>query len=92
MGVAPGVGTSAPRNLTRPRKVTILGSTGSVGTSTVSLLAHGGYEVEALTANNNVALLAEQARQLRPRFVAVDRKSTRLNSSHVSESRMPSSA
>ena len=26
------------------------------------------------------------------RFVGVDRKSTRLNSSHVSESRMPSSA
>ena len=28
----------------------------------------------------------------RPHFVAVDRKSTRLNSSHIQKSRMPSSA
>ena len=55
----------------RPRRVTVLGSTGSVGTSTVDLLLRGQYEVEALTANTNVALLAAQARQLRPRFVAI---------------------
>ncbi|MSP21307.1 MAG: 1-deoxy-D-xylulose-5-phosphate reductoisomerase [Alphaproteobacteria bacterium] len=64
-------GLPAPHTAERPRSVTILGSTGSVGTSTVSLLAAGGYSVEALTANNNVALLAEQARLLRPRFVAI---------------------
>ena len=50
------------------RKVTILGSTGSVGQNTVSLLeAQGGreaYEVVALTGGANVALLAEQARRL----------------------------
>lgn len=62
-----GAAATAPAG----RRVTVLGSTGSVGTSTVSLLLRGGFEVEALTANNNVALLAEQARQLRPRYVAV---------------------
>ena len=50
------------------RRVTILGSTGSVGRNTVSLLeAQGGperYEVVALTGGANVALLAEQARRL----------------------------
>ena len=74
MGVAlplrPGEG-EAPQALPRPRSVSVLGSTGSVGTSTVSLLARGGYHVEALTANSNVALLVEQARLLRPRFVAI---------------------
>jgi 1-deoxy-D-xylulose-5-phosphate reductoisomerase len=50
------------------RRVTILGSTGSVGSNTVSLIALEPdlYEVEALVAHRNVALLAEQARQLRP--------------------------
>lgn len=55
------------------RRVTILGSTGSVGTQTVDLIARNPelYEVEALTANRNVALLAEQALLLRPRLVVL---------------------
>jgi len=50
-----------------PRSVTILGSTGSVGTQTVDLLAAdpGRYRVRALVAGRNAALLATQARQLR---------------------------
>ena len=56
-----------------PRRVTILGSTGSVGQSTVDLLMRNpdGFEVEALTANRNPERLAEQARALRARFVAI---------------------
>ncbi len=48
------------------RTVTILGSTGSVGTSTVDLLAAnpGRYRVHALVGGRNVALLAAQAVQL----------------------------
>ncbi|MDX2027413.1 MAG: 1-deoxy-D-xylulose-5-phosphate reductoisomerase [Alphaproteobacteria bacterium] len=48
------------------RRVTILGSTGSVGTQTIDLIARAPekYEVVALTALKNVKLLAEQARQL----------------------------
>ena len=59
------------------RRVTVLGSTGSVGVNTLDLIdfarARGEAEIaiEALTANSNVALLAEQARRFRPRFVAI---------------------
>lgn len=61
------------RRRPRCRSVTILGSTGSVGCNTVDLLARQPekFSVEALTANRNVALLAEQARALRPRMVAI---------------------
>jgi 1-deoxy-D-xylulose-5-phosphate reductoisomerase len=56
-----------------PRSVTILGSTGSVGESTIDLLTRdpGRYRVVALTANTNAQKLAQQALQLRPSFVAI---------------------
>ncbi|MFP5515309.1 MAG: 1-deoxy-D-xylulose-5-phosphate reductoisomerase [Alphaproteobacteria bacterium] len=56
-----------------PRSVTILGSTGSVGTQTVDLVARDPerFPVEALTANRNVALLAKQARDLKARMAVV---------------------
>ncbi len=61
----------------RPRRITILGSTGSVGVSTLDLLdfamkrGEAEIEIEALTANRNVEALAEQARKFKPKFVAV---------------------
>jgi 1-deoxy-D-xylulose-5-phosphate reductoisomerase len=57
----------------RPRRVTILGSTGSVGQNTVDLLLRNpdGFEVEALTANRDALRLAEQAKALGARFAAV---------------------
>ncbi|MCW5772944.1 MAG: 1-deoxy-D-xylulose-5-phosphate reductoisomerase [Rhodospirillaceae bacterium] len=56
-----------------PRRITILGSTGSIGCNTIDLVEREPerYFVEALTANRNVALLAEQARRLRPRIAVV---------------------
>jgi 1-deoxy-D-xylulose-5-phosphate reductoisomerase len=54
-----------------PRRVSILGATGSIGASTVDLLRRGEYEVEALTANSNAAALAQLARDLNARFAAV---------------------
>ncbi|MEI8393133.1 MAG: 1-deoxy-D-xylulose-5-phosphate reductoisomerase [Rhodospirillaceae bacterium] len=58
---------------TAQRRVTILGSTGSVGGNTVSLIAlePEKYAVEALTARRNVKLLAEQARQLHARVAVI---------------------
>ncbi len=59
------------------RRVTVLGSTGSVGVNTLDLIGFANergdasVEVEALTANSNVVLLAEQALKFRPRFVAI---------------------
>lgn len=56
-----------------PKRVTILGSTGSVGTSTLKLIAAEPerFVVEALTANRNLDRLIEQVARFRPRFVAV---------------------
>jgi 1-deoxy-D-xylulose-5-phosphate reductoisomerase len=55
------------------RRVTILGSTGSVGQNTVDLLLRNpeAFEVEGLTANQNPVRLAEQARALQARFAAI---------------------
>ena len=56
------------------RTVTILGSTGSVGRSTVALLdevAPGAFAVEALVANRDAEGLAAQARRLRARMAVV---------------------
>ncbi|HUC10694.1 MAG TPA: 1-deoxy-D-xylulose-5-phosphate reductoisomerase [Stellaceae bacterium] len=55
------------------RSVTILGSTGSIGQNTIDLLQRNpaAFTVEALTANRNAQLLAEQARALRARFAAI---------------------
>lgn len=65
----PGLAAPAPL----PRRVTILGSTGSVGCSTVDLLLRDrdSFTVEALTAGANIDLLVQQALALRPRFVAI---------------------
>ncbi|HYM31940.1 MAG TPA: 1-deoxy-D-xylulose-5-phosphate reductoisomerase [Candidatus Cybelea sp.] len=64
---------SAPKAVAQQRRVSILGATGSVGCSTIDLLERhpGMYSVEALTANGNVALLADQARRLRAKFAVV---------------------
>lgn len=59
------------------RTVTVLGSTGSVGVSTLDLLDQAGAEVEvlALTGGRNVAKLAEQAKRWRPRQVVIEDES-----------------
>jgi len=71
--VALSDGVEAARPSSGPRRVTILGSTGSVGQNTIDLLQRNPDEftVEALTANSNAALLAEQARAVGAKFAAV---------------------
>jgi 1-deoxy-D-xylulose-5-phosphate reductoisomerase len=60
-----------------PRRVTVLGSTGSVGVSTLSLLEETqsagdvSVEIEALVGGRNVALLAEQALRWRPKITVI---------------------
>jgi 1-deoxy-D-xylulose-5-phosphate reductoisomerase len=62
-----------PPHRERPRHVTILGSTGSVGRNTVELVSADpdAYRVEALAAHRNVELLAQQARQLNARLAVI---------------------
>ena len=56
-----------------PRRVTILGSTGSVGRNTLDLISRNleSFEVEALSANSQVELLAEQAKKVGARLAVV---------------------
>jgi 1-deoxy-D-xylulose-5-phosphate reductoisomerase len=55
------------------KRLTILGSTGSVGTQTLDLIgeAPGAYQICALVGGRNVALLAEQARRFRPEITVI---------------------
>ncbi len=56
------------------RSVVILGSTGSVGVSTLDLLSRldADTDIAALTAGRNVACLAEQALTWRPRLAVIE--------------------
>jgi 1-deoxy-D-xylulose-5-phosphate reductoisomerase len=56
-----------------PRRITILGSTGSVGRSTIDLIQRNRdqFVVECLVANRNLEQLVAQARALRPRCVVI---------------------
>ena len=59
--------------LNLPRKVSVLGSTGSIGVSTLDLFEQAGVDVEivGLTAGRNVARLAEQALRWRPQVAVI---------------------
>mgnify|MGYP003337491384 CR=1 FL=1 len=114
------------------KKICILGSTGSIGKTTLQILSQNkkDFEVVLLSGNTNIDLLISQAKKFKPIYiyynnfyfkdkiqnfckknkinfidnlkslkkikfditVSTDRKSTRLNSSHSQQSRMPSSA
>ncbi len=61
---------------TAPRTISILGVTGSVGQSTLSVIEElrgrgMDIEVSAVTAGGNVRALAEACRRLRPKFAAL---------------------
>lgn len=55
------------------RHIAILGSTGSIGTQALDVIARHDdmFEVELLTANNNSALLIEQAERFKPNSVVI---------------------
>jgi 1-deoxy-D-xylulose-5-phosphate reductoisomerase len=60
------------------RSVTLLGSTGSIGVNTLDVIAHArkvygahAFPLVALTAQNNVALLVEQAKAFHPRRAVI---------------------
>jgi len=56
-----------------PRKLTILGATGSIGVSTLDVVARHPerYEVVALTGNSRVETLYEQCLRHRPRYAVI---------------------
>ena len=68
-----GMSPTKPHLDQAPKRVTVLGSTGSVGANTIDLIERNrnAYEVEALTANRNVTGLADQAIKLDARMAVV---------------------
>ena len=63
----------APEPCERPRSVTILGATGSIGTSTLAVIAErpDGFAVEAVTAFGNAESLARVARETKARLAVI---------------------
>lgn len=59
------------------KQLTILGSTGSIGTSTLAVVSANPekYTVKALVAGRNVKLMAEQCQVFKPRYAAMENES-----------------
>ena len=57
----------------KKKRIAILGSTGSIGTQALEVISEHSklFEVEVLTANNNSALLIQQAEKFKPNTVVI---------------------
>ena len=53
------------------KTISLLGSTGSIGTQTLDVARNLGLRVTALSAHSNVKLLAEQCREFKPKTVCI---------------------
>lgn len=53
------------------KRISILGSTGSIGRQSLDVIQHCGMEVAALTAHSSVELMEKQARQFHPELVVM---------------------
>lgn len=59
--------------------LSILGSTGSIGTQTIEVAKNLGIRVNAISGNNNIELLEKQIRELKPKIAAVyDEKNAKI--------------
>ncbi|HUU39265.1 MAG TPA: 1-deoxy-D-xylulose-5-phosphate reductoisomerase [Candidatus Desulfaltia sp.] len=58
------------------KKIAVLGSTGSIGTSTLDIVSRLGdeYVVSGLAAGSNIPLLLEQVRRFKPKIVSLKTK------------------
>ncbi len=56
-----------------PKRIALLGSTGSIGTQTLDVISRfpGEFKIEALTAGNNIRLLVQQAQKFLPDCVVI---------------------
>lgn len=53
------------------KSLSILGSTGSIGTQSLDVCRKCGFSVEALTAFSSASLVEKQAREFKPKMVAL---------------------
>ncbi|MBR5438142.1 MAG: 1-deoxy-D-xylulose-5-phosphate reductoisomerase [Clostridia bacterium] len=54
------------------KKLSVLGSTGSIGTQSLDVAEMRGYEIISLTADRNVKVLEEQIRKWKPKYAALN--------------------
>ena len=61
------------------KNISVLGSTGSIGTQTLDVIrkSSGEYKVTALTAGTDIKLLEAQAREFRPELISISREDLR---------------
>lgn len=52
-------------------KISVIGSTGSIGRQTLDVAENLGIKVAALSANSQVELISQQARKFKPEFIAM---------------------
>ncbi|XP_062206420.1 1-deoxy-D-xylulose 5-phosphate reductoisomerase, chloroplastic isoform X2 [Phragmites australis] len=75
----PGRAVAEPgrRSWDGPKPISIVGSTGSIGTQTLDIVAENPdkFRVVALAAGSNVTLLADQVKTFKPKLVAVRNES-----------------
>ena len=79
------------------KTISLLGATGSIGRQTLAVAQELGLSVAALTANRQVDLLEQQARQFRPRLAVLYdpaaakelRERLRLSLIHISRRQAP---
>ncbi|WP_257267018.1 1-deoxy-D-xylulose-5-phosphate reductoisomerase [Endozoicomonas sp. ONNA2] len=64
---------TAPCSRSVRQRVCVLGSTGSIGKSTLDVIARNPdqYSVHSLVAGKNVAVMLEQARQFQPQYIVL---------------------
>lgn len=54
-----------------PKTITLLGSTGSIGTQSLDVARMHGYRIFGLAANSRVEILQKQIEEFHPEYVAV---------------------
>ncbi len=61
---------------TKKRKISILGSTGSIGTQALEVIEklQDKFEIIALTGGSNIELLKQQAQKFRPKYICLGQK------------------
>ena len=53
------------------KKISLLGSTGSIGTQSLDVCEMHGYDVKCLTANSKVDVMQQQIRKFKPDMVCM---------------------
>lgn len=67
------------------KKITILGSTGSIGTQSINILSKypNDFKIIALTGNQNIELLLKQTTEIKPRYVVIFNKTIYKEKKHL---------